>query len=116
MLIGLTGPAGAGKDTAADYIVSAHKFVAVAFAPAQCPSWDHTLTGLQTAGIDDDLVEGCGNTILEPGLRAVVGASDDGELDVIGEKRPQHVAALAPESGLGLEAERRVDAEHEEVA
>jgi len=52
MLIGLTGPAGAGKDTAADYIVSAHKFVAVAFAPAQCPSWDHTLTGLQTAGID----------------------------------------------------------------
>lgn len=52
MLIGLTGPAGAGKDTAADYIVSAHKFVAVAFAPTQCPAWDQTLNGLQEAGID----------------------------------------------------------------
>lgn len=52
MLIGLTGPAGAGKDTAADYIVSAHKFVAVAFAPTQCPAWDQTLNGLQEASID----------------------------------------------------------------
>ncbi len=44
------------------------------------------------AGIDDDLVEGGGDTILEPRLGAVVGAADDGELDVVREKRPQHVA------------------------
>ena len=58
------------------------------------------------AGIDNDLVEGCGDTILEPRLWAVVGAADDGELDVVGEKRPQHVAerwALERQEAAGAE-------------